>query len=68
MLIFAKKNDKMTETSGRIGDFEDDFVFSNQFVIDSELPSEGYNRLFKAVRYGKYFVLKGLKEKYKDNE
>lgn len=37
-------------------------------MIDSELPSEGYNRLFKAVRYGKYFVLKGLKEKYKDNE
>jgi hypothetical protein len=39
----------MTETSGRIGDFEDDFVFSNQFVIDSELPSEGYIACLKQL-------------------
>ena len=61
------KLNERTETSGYIDDIEPDYVLSDRFEIECELPSEGYNRLFKAVRYGKYFVLKGLKEKYRDN-
>lgn len=61
------KLNEITETSGYIDDIEPDYVLSDRFEIECELPSEGYNRLFKAVRYGKYFVLKGLKEKYRDN-
>lgn len=61
------KLNERTDTSGYIDDIEPDYVLSDRFEIECELPSEGYNRLFKAVRYGKYFVLKGLKEKYRDN-
>lgn len=61
------KLNERTETSGYIDNIEPDYVLSDRFEIECELPSEGYNRLFKAVRYGKYFVLKGLKEKYRDN-
>ena len=61
------KLNERTETSGYIDDIEPNYVLSDRFEIECELPSEGYNRLFKAVRYGKYFVLKGLKEKYRDN-
>ena len=61
------KLNERTETSGYIDDIEPDYVLSDRFEIECELPSDGYNRLFKAVRYGKYFVLKGLKEKYRDN-
>lgn len=41
---------------------------SDVFVSYSEIPSEGFNRLFKAQRYGKWFVLKGLKPEYQNKE
>ena len=34
---------------------------SNVFTSYTEIPSSGFNCLFKAQRYGKWFVLKGLK-------
>lgn len=41
---------------------------SDVFVSYSEIPSEGFNRLFKAQRYGKWFVLKGLKPEHQNKE
>ena len=38
-----------------------DFNASNQFINHEELPSKGYCRLVKAQRYGRWFMLKGLK-------
>ncbi|MBR1550147.1 MAG: hypothetical protein IJ634_05855 [Bacteroidales bacterium] len=32
------------------------------------MPSSGYNRLVRAVRYGRYFMLKGLKAEYAGDE
>ena len=55
-----------TSTSGEItSSFES---ISDVFTSYSELPSEGFNRLFKAQRYGKWFVLKGLKPEYQHKE
>lgn len=34
---------------------------SDVFTAYAEIPSDGFNRLYKAKRYGKWFVLKGLK-------
>ena len=34
------------------------------FTAYAEIPSDGFNRLFKAQRYGKWFVLKGLKPEF----
>ena len=39
---------------------------SNVFISYSEIPSEGFNCLYKAQRYGKWFVLKGLKPEYRN--
>ncbi|MBO6051412.1 MAG: serine/threonine protein kinase [Bacteroidales bacterium] len=41
---------------------------SEKFTAYSEIPSEGFNRLFKAQRYGKWFVLKGLKPEFQQKE
>lgn len=38
---------------------------SDVFTSYSEIPSEGFNCLYKAQRYGKWFVLKGLKHEYR---
>lgn len=38
----------------------------NAFSDYQEMASHGYCALFKAKRYGKWFVLKGLKQKYQD--
>lgn len=37
---------------------------SEHFSDYQELPSSGFNRLFKAKKYGKWYVLKGLKPEY----
>ena len=39
---------------------------SDVFTSYSEIPSEGFNCLYKAQRYGKWFVLKGLKPEYRE--
>ena len=37
---------------------------SDVFIAYAEIPSGGFNRLYKAKRYGKWFVLKGLKPEF----
>jgi tRNA A-37 threonylcarbamoyl transferase component Bud32 len=37
---------------------------SDVFIAYVEIPSGGFNRLYKAKRYGKWFVLKGLKSEF----
>lgn len=57
--------DEINETSGRITPNESSsYKGYDQFSIKEEIPSSGYNRIVKAERYGKYFVLKGLKEPF----
>ena len=52
-----------SSTSGEItSSFEN---ISDVFTSYSEIPSEGFNCLYKAQRYGKWFVLKGLKPEYR---
>lgn len=41
---------------------------SDKFSDMEEIPSVGYNRIVNAVRYGKHFVLKGLKQQYRDED
>ena len=43
-------------------------VISDVFTSYSEIPSEGFNRLYKAQRYGKWFVLKGLSPQHRHEE
>ena len=40
---------------------------SDSFTDFSEIPSQGFNQLFKAKRHGQWFVLKGLKPEYQQN-
>lgn len=40
---------------------------TNEFADHVEMPCGGFNRLFRAKRYGKWFVLKGLKLEYSSN-
>ncbi len=41
---------------------------SDTFTSYSEIPSSGFNLLYKAQRYGKWFVLKGLKPEHRHEE
>ena len=55
-----------TSSSGQItSSFES---ISDVFTAYAEIPSQGFNRLFKAQRYGKWFVLKGLKPEFQRKE
>ena len=57
---------RSSSSSGEItSSFE---VISDVFTSYSEIPSDGFNRLYKAQRYGKWFVLKGLKPEYRHKE
>ena len=44
-----------------------DFNAMNVFSDHTEMASKGYCRLFKAQRYGRWYVLKGLQPQYADN-
>ena len=56
----------MTSSSGEItSSFES---ISDVFTAYAEISSQGFNRLFKAQRYGKWFVLKGLKPEFQRKE
>lgn len=53
-------------------DSSSDFLFQEKtplmnavFTNMEEIPSQGFNLLIKAKRFGKWFVLKGLKEEYR---
>lgn len=52
-------------TSEIFTDSSTDNILSPTFSDYEEMETNGYCSLFKAKRYGKWFVLKGLKEKYK---
>jgi len=56
-----KFNDDIS-TSGPVA--PQDVNISNQFTGYKELPSNGYSRLFRAQRYGQWYMLKGLKPEY----
>lgn len=56
------QNDEASSTSGVPNPL--DFNTSSQFSYHEELPSRGYCRIFKAQRYGKWYVLKGLKAEH----
>ena len=44
-----------------------DFNAMNVFSDHAEMASKGYCRLFKAQRYGRWYVLKGLQPQHADN-
>lgn len=56
------QNDEASSTSGVPNPL--DFNTSSQFSLHEELPSRGYCRIFKAQRYGKWYVLKGLRAEH----
>lgn len=39
-------------------------MVNNEFTELTEIPSSGFNRLIKAKRYGKWMILKTLKDKF----
>jgi serine/threonine protein kinase len=56
----------MSQESSSSGEITSSFEnISDVFTSYSEIPSEGFNCLYKAQRYGKWFVLKGLKPEYR---
>lgn len=56
----------MNQESSSSGAINSSFEnISDVFTSYSEIPSEGFNCLYKAQRYGKWFVLKGLKPEYR---
>ena len=61
-------DEEITDSSGRICSSNSAFTIQNQFSLLEEISSNGYNRLVKAMRYGKFFMLKGLKEKYRNDK
>ncbi len=57
-----RKSSDPASSSGEVtSSFEN---ISDVFTAYSEIPSSGFNRLYKAKRYGKWFVLKGLKPEF----
>lgn len=56
-----KFNDDIS-TSGPVA--SQDVNISDHFTGYKELPSNGYSRLFRAQRYGQWYMLKGLKPEY----
>lgn len=57
---------EQTSDSGFVGKLFDE-KSTNEFTDYIEMPCVGFNRLFRAKRYGKRFVLKGLKPEYSSN-
>lgn len=59
-------NDNNPNTTSSYMDTPDQGQFSidSDYVILDEIPSYGFNRLIRAERYGKQFLLKGLKPEY----
>lgn len=52
-------------TSGRLMPETSTQYISTDAISDrEEISSEGYSRLMRGVRYGRYFMFKGLKEQY----
>lgn len=65
LLHFLKLLMAVNETSSSSGQITSSFEnISDVFTAYAEIPSGGFNRLYKAKRYGKWFVLKGLKPEF----
>ncbi|MBR3479481.1 MAG: leucine-rich repeat protein [Prevotella sp.] len=45
----------------------DDILWTDQFTDFSVLPSKGYSMLVRAKRHGRWWMLKGLKEQYRED-
>ena len=56
-----KSSDPVSSSGEVTSSFEN---ISDVFTAYAEIPSGGFNRLYKAKRYGKWFVLKGLKPEF----
>jgi len=57
----------MTSSASSSGEITASFEnISDVFTSYTELSSGGFNRLYKAQRYGKWYVLKGLKEEHRN--
>lgn len=58
----------MASTDSSSGEITSSFVnISDVFTQYAEIPSTGFNLLYKAQRYGKWFVLKGLKPEFRNS-
>lgn len=58
----------MENTDSTSGEITAAFVnVSDVFTQYTEIPSGGFNVLYKAQRYGKWFVLKGLKPEFRNS-
>lgn len=58
-------SNKEQPTSGQIlGTFT---CMGEQYSQYSEIPTESYNCIYKAKRYGKWYILKGIKPQYRNN-
>ena len=45
----------------------DNFLNQNKFTQISEIRNEGFNTLFRAKRYGKWWLIKALKKELQDD-
>lgn len=57
------KVEQQTASSGFVKPLE--YSASDDFVILEELPSYGYNSLYRAKRGGRFYILKGLREEHR---
>ena len=67
-LYFCKKNAAMTDisTSGPITDL---FIKGDELQTHCEIvPNRGFNQLIKVKRQGRWFLLKGLKPEYRNQQ
>lgn len=59
------KNNSNNTTSSCINNIDEKgFSLDKDYAIKDEIASSGFNRLIRAERYGKQFLLKGLKPEY----
>ena len=58
-------NDSDNTTSSYIGSTDEgSYSLDREYEILNEMPTSGFNRIIRAKRYGKQFLLKGLKPEY----
>ena len=65
--IFALKHPFVLNDVSTSGPIDLQFIQEDDIRTSvEELPARGFNRLVKARRQGRWFILKGLKEEYRD--
>lgn len=63
MYFCSVKEEQQIDASGFLKPLE--YKASDSFVILEELPSRGFNSLYRAKRGGRLYILKGLKEEHR---